>query len=101
MAVRFILPIAPLACFYMWEGSKGIIFAARVRPRLVGIIWFPAAVVLTILGTKWFLAHRVSGYGVWPDELLIPLWLISAGHAAWMAYTGRLVSSTETSSRVR
>ena len=99
--VRFILPIAALACFYMWQGINGIIFASRVRSRLVGIIWFPAAVLLTISGTQWILAHRVSGYGVWPDELLIPLWLISAGHAAWMAYTGRSVSSTETSFRVR
>jgi hypothetical protein len=95
MDARFFLPVVPLACFYMWQGAKGAIVAAREKPRVVGIIWFPEALVLAISGGHWIYEHRASGYGDLPDKLLIPLWLISAGCALWMAYSGRSIFSTE------
>ena len=100
MDTRFILPIAPIACFYMWRGINGAIFLSRTKPRVVGILWLPAAVLLTIFGTHWIYAHRNSGNRYLSAKLLIPVWLISAGIAAWMAYTGKSVFSVETSSRV-
>jgi hypothetical protein len=100
MDIRFILPIAPIACFYMWRGIDRAIFASRTKPRVVGILWLPAAVLLTIFGTHWIYAHRSSGNRCLSAKLLIPVWLISAGIAAWMAYTGKSVFSAETSSRV-
>jgi hypothetical protein len=95
MDARFFLPVVPLACFYMWQGIKGAIVAAREKPRVVGIIWFPAALFLATSGAHWIYEHRASGYGDLPDKLLIPLWLISAGCALWMAYSGRSIFSTE------
>ena len=59
MEPRFFLPVAPLACLYMWQAIRGVLFASRAKPRVVGIIWFPAALLLTILG-----AHSV--YTNWP-----------------------------------
>jgi hypothetical protein len=95
MEPRFVLPVAPLACFYMWQGVKGAIFAGKKKPRIVGIIWFPIATFLTISGGQWILEHRTRGFGNWPDELLIPGWLISAECALWMAYSGRSILSTD------
>jgi hypothetical protein len=100
MDTRFVLPIAPIACFYMWQGINEAIFASRTKPRVVGIIWFPAALLLTILGTHWIYTQRSTGNRCLSTKLLVPVWLISAGIAAWMAYTGKSVFSAERSSRV-
>jgi uncharacterized membrane protein (UPF0136 family) len=100
MDARFFLPIVPLACFYIWQGGKGIIVALREKPRVAGIIWFPAALLLGISGAHWIYTHWAAGYGDFPDELLIPLWLISAGCALWMACSGRSIFCTEAFSRV-
>jgi hypothetical protein len=100
MDTRFTLPIAPIACFYMWQGINGAILASRTKPRVVGIIWFPAALLLTIFGTHWIYTQRSSGNRYLPATLIVPVWLISAGIAAWMAYTGKSVFSAETSSKV-
>jgi|GEM_PF-1918972 hypothetical protein len=99
MEPRFLLPIAPLACFYMWQAIKGVLFASRAKPRVVGIIWFPAALLLTILGAHSVYTNWTRGKADLPDELMIPMWLISAGCALWMAYTGRSIFSTEAFSR--
>jgi hypothetical protein len=103
MEIRFILPVAPLACFYMWRGIEGVIFASRAKPRIVGIIGFPAALLLSISGMHWIYTHRTGGYGSLPHDLLVPMltsmWLISAGCGAWMAYTGQSIFSPEASSR--
>ena len=100
MDTRFTLPIAPIACFYMWQGINGAIFASRTKPRVVGIIWFPAALLLTIFSTHWIYMQRSSGNRNLSAKLLVPVWLISAGLAAWMAYTGKSVFSAETFSKV-
>jgi len=101
MEARFLIPVAPFACFYMWQGVKGVIFASRAKPRVVGIIWFPAALLLTISGAHWIYTHRASVKSVLPAALLIPIWLISAGCAFWMVYTGQSILSMEAFSRVR
>jgi hypothetical protein len=66
----------------------------------VGIILFPAAVLLTILDAYWIYRHQSGGNRHLPAKLLVPVWLISAGIAAWMAYTGKSVFSAQTSSRL-
>lgn len=96
MDARFFLPIDPLACFYIWQGVKGTIVATREKPRVVGIVWFPAALVLAISGARSIYEHRASGYGEFPDEVMISLWSISAGCALWMAYSGQSIFCTET-----
>jgi hypothetical protein len=86
---RFFLPIAPLACLYAWEGIKAAYVLIVTRPRLVGIVWSPIGLVLGISGCHWLYTHRTThGFGLLPDELLIPTLLISSVGAAWMAYKG-------------
>jgi hypothetical protein len=87
---RFFLPVAPLACLYAWKGVKAVHTFVTAKPRVVGTLWTPLALVLGISGCHWLYTHRLTnGWGVFPDELLAPGWLISSGWAAWMAYTGR------------
>lgn len=89
MEVRFWIPVAPLACMYIYEGGKALIAAARKRPRLFGMIWLPGAVFFTVSGLHWIYAHRVTGFGDLPDEALIPLWLVSAAYAFGMVLTDK------------
>jgi hypothetical protein len=100
MEPRFLLPVAPLACFYIWQGINAAFFAVKTKPRMAGIVWIPIALPLAISGIRWVYVHRSNEYGAWPDEFLIPLWLISAVCAFWMAYTGRSIFATETISKV-
>ena len=97
MEARFFLPIAPLACFYIWRGINAVVLATKSKPRTVGIIWLPLAIFMTVSGAGWIYEHRVTGYGDAPDELLIPVWLISAVYALWMAFKGRSPFSLEPS----
>lgn len=95
MEPRFVLPIAPLACFYAWRGINGTILAMKTKPRMVGLLSFPLAVLLGISGVLWMYEHRLDGLGKWPDELLIPIWLIYAVVALWMAWSGRSILATK------
>jgi hypothetical protein len=95
MEPRFLLPIAPLACFYIWQGSQAVIRASRANPRVVGIIWCPVALLVAILGAHSIYVHRARGDADFSEELMVPMWLISAGCAAWMAGVGQSIFSIE------
>ena len=100
MEARFVLPVAPLACLYLWRGVKGAVFALRSTPRVVGIIWTPISILLTVSGAQWLWLHRETGYGDFPDELIVPAWLIGAGIFFWMAWAGKSPLPTDAVSRV-
>jgi 4-amino-4-deoxy-L-arabinose transferase-like glycosyltransferase len=88
---RFFLPVAPLACLYVWRAGKAIFFLARKQPRLLGAVWLPVAVLLT--ASAWFWV-RGSGIGKQlphaglQDETSFVVWLLSALLAAWMIWAG-------------
>ncbi len=86
MEPRYLLPIAPLACYYVWQGIDGLIYFTEAKPRLVGSIGLPLALALAIFGTRWIQANGNSSL---PDVIVVALWLILAACAAWMAYTGQ------------
>jgi hypothetical protein len=79
--------IAPLACLYLWRGGKAIALLARNKPRTLGAVWFPAAILLAAFAWLWVHGSRVAGrldnFGL-QDELSFAVWLISALFAAWM-----------------
>jgi hypothetical protein len=99
MEDRFLIPIAPLDCLYLWQGGLAVITAVKTKPRVSGMVWFPVGLLLSISGAHWLYAHWGTGYGDWPDELLIPTWIISAGCALRMAYTGRALKPLEAASK--
>jgi hypothetical protein len=96
---RFFLPVAPLACLFLWKGVKASVILVKSKPRLVGLLWAPFGLLLGVSGCHWLYIHRLDSWGSFPDELLVPVWLFSSFGAAWMAYTGRppsiLLSSSE------
>ena len=89
MEARFFLPIAPLACFYAWKSIEAMRLMAVAKPRLLGIVWCPLALLLGVSGWHWIYLHWPEGPGHWPDELMAPTWCLAGVFAAWMAYTGR------------
>jgi 4-amino-4-deoxy-L-arabinose transferase-like glycosyltransferase len=93
MELRFILPVAPLACLYTWQGLTGFVAIAKQRPRLVGILWAIFALFLSVSvlhspHEQWRI--RQSDF---PDEMILQVCLISAGLALWMAYSGQSIFS--------
>jgi hypothetical protein len=86
---RFFLPIAPLACLYLWRAGKAVVFLARNRPRLLGLIWFPIATFLAV--NSWFWMRGIGRASFLPhagfqDETSVVVWLLSAIFAAWMVW---------------
>jgi hypothetical protein len=99
MEARFFLPIAPLACYYIWRGIRTLLSAVQSKSRLIGGLWLPLAVLMAMSGAFWIYDHRVIGYGDVPDELLVPAWFVSALVALWMVFTGQWIFSSESLSR--
>jgi len=93
-----VLPIAPLACLYVWQSGKALILVSRVKPRVVGLIWLSAALLLTTSAVQSLYAHWTRHESDLTDTLLLPAGLIFAGCALWMTYTGLSIFSTEQSS---
>jgi hypothetical protein len=87
MEARFFLPVAPLACLYMWRGGQTIVSLARNKPRVLGLAWLPMAILLA--ASAWFsmrgvgIATRFPNVGL-DDELSLTVWLMSALLAGWM-----------------
>jgi len=86
---RFLLPIAPLACVYLWHGGRTLVLLAKNRPRIVGIAWLPISIILTI-GAGLSLHGPPVGsqaqYLELQDELSFVAWFASAILSAWMIW---------------
>jgi hypothetical protein len=98
MESRFLLPIAPLACLYVWQSCKALMIVSRVKPRVVGLIWLSASLLLTTSAVHSLYSHWTRHESDLPDTLLLPAGLIFAGCALRMSYTGRSIFSIEQSS---
>lgn len=88
MDTRFLLPIAPLACFYIWQGIHGLIHAAKSKPRLVGSAGLILSLVMILCGLIWIRQHAADNGGL-PDLIVLSLWLMVAACAAWTTYKGQ------------
>jgi len=88
MDPRYLLPIAPLACFYLWQGITVVIYSAQKRPRVVGSIGFVLALLLAVSGLRRVQEHGSGGRSEL-DVGVVALWLFSAGYAAWVTYSGK------------
>jgi hypothetical protein len=86
---RFFLPVAPLACLYLWRGGSGLVALAKEKPRVVGVLWLPIGVFLA--ATCWFWMRGTGPTGHYPnsgleDELSFAIWSLSTIFAAWMVW---------------
>jgi len=90
MDPRYLLPIAPLACFYLWRGMKGAVHSMQERPRLAGGVGGLLALLLAISGLHRILGQESRGKSELLDFMVVALWLGLAVSAAWVAYWKRL-----------
>ncbi|MGB2589700.1 MAG: hypothetical protein WA853_11330 [Candidatus Acidiferrum sp.] len=81
METRFLLPVAPLACFYIWRGGAAILSLAKHRPRLLALAWYPMAVILAVSSWFWmhgeWIASQMTHAGL-QDETSFAIWVLSA-----------------------
>lgn len=81
MESRFLLPIAPLACFYLWRGGLAIVVLAKNRPRLLALAWYPLGVVLAVSSWFWmhgsWIASHMTHAG-FQDESSFAVWVLSS-----------------------
>jgi hypothetical protein len=88
---RFFLPIAPLACLYLWRGGQELVFLAESNPRVVGMVWLPVAAILASGTWEWMhgsgFASQFPNVGL-EDEFSFAVWLLSGIVAAWMVWAG-------------
>ena len=86
---RFLLPIAPLACVYLWHGGKTIVDLAKNWPRVIGIAWLPVSIILTVGAGLSLHPPPIGSHSQYlelQDELSFVVWLFSAVLAAWMIW---------------
>jgi len=88
---RSFLPLAPLACLYLWRGAVGIRVLAENKPRLLGALWLPAAMILTSGSWLWMRGIGASSptkqFGL-QGAVSLAVWVISAILAAYMVWRG-------------
>ena len=88
---RFFLPVAPLACLYVWRGVVAVAWLGKHKPRTLGIAWLPLSVWLTISAWYWMRGSGIARHmlrGGLQGDLSFLIWLLSGLIAAWMAWAG-------------
>jgi hypothetical protein len=58
LEIRFLLPVTPFACLYMWRGGAAFIVLATHRPRLLALGLGP--IVAVFAAAAWFWVHGSS-----------------------------------------
>jgi hypothetical protein len=73
--VRFFLPVAPLAGLYLWRGLEAARLLASKRPRMLGLLWLPASIILSAASLIWM---RALPGNAGQARLSSAVWLFSA-----------------------
>jgi hypothetical protein len=89
---RFFLPVAPLACLYLWRGGETLVLLAKTKPRLLGAVWLPMAIILAV--SSWFWVHGSGIASNLPnaglqDETSFVVWFLSGLLALWMIWADK------------
>jgi hypothetical protein len=91
LEIRFFLPIAPLACLYLWRGGTALVFLSKSNSRAVGAVWLPVAATLAIGTWEWMhgagFASQFPNVGL-EDEFSFAVWLFSGIVGVWMIWAG-------------
>jgi hypothetical protein len=90
MEARFFLPVMPLACLYLWRGSKTLMLLAQNQPRLLGVASYPVAVILAVSSWFWmqgsWIGSHLTRVGL-QDETSFIVWIVSAVLAVRMLWS--------------
>jgi hypothetical protein len=81
--IRFFLPVAPLACLYLWRGGKVLLYVASRKPRAVAVRSFLLSIVVAMYAvpSSW-------RSGAVQPKLAATFWVILAATSAWVAWIG-------------
>jgi hypothetical protein len=91
MDVRTFLPVAPLACLYLWRGAQGLGYLLMNKARVAGAAWLPVAASLTFASWLWMRGTGPTGSmrGVgFQREVSFAAWSLSGISAAWLVWKG-------------
>ena len=86
--MRFLMPIAPLACLYWWRGAQAIRNSCSRRPRALGWSFLAAGALLAAASWRWAIQAKLSqailAVGFWSLLALVGCWMLrSRDRNAW------------------
>lgn len=82
--IRFFLPIAPLACLYLYKGARTIIHFSKVNPRRLGVVALVPCMLFSVYsGIRGLQAAKGTGLQY---EFSSVFWFVAACVSAWMAW---------------
>jgi hypothetical protein len=87
---RFFLPVAPLACLYVWRGAGTLASSFKGHARSLGAALLPLSILLAI-GARGWLRDVEAGAVTHPAvqaKLSIGVWMVSALLATWLIWRG-------------
>jgi hypothetical protein len=94
--IRFFLPVAPLACLYLWRGGKVVVDIGCRRPRAAGAVSFPVSTFLAVSAVAVGWRSRDL-----QPELAAAFWALVSAVSAWAAWKGYKLPKAFASLRVR
>ncbi len=88
---RFFVPIAPLACLFMWRGGGAFMLLLKNKPRVISMASLAVTPWLAIWA--WFSIHGPPAashhrFIELQDELSFAVWILLALLSAWLVFTG-------------
>jgi hypothetical protein len=89
--LRFLLPVAPLACLYMWRGAKTLGRLAQEQPRRLGFVWCLTTAGLGFATWFWMSRSEIDPHLSHPgigDDVSFATWVCSVILALWMIWAG-------------
>jgi hypothetical protein len=82
---RFLLPLLPLACWYLCRGAQELAEQARLRPRALGMAVIAASVPLAVIAGR--TAARLGSVQALAS---VCFWIGLGGSAVWLVYRREL-----------
>jgi hypothetical protein len=86
---RFFLPVAPLACLYLWRGVQSLVLLMRNKAKQLGAVWLPVSALL--LFCIWMSVHgswggqHIDRFGL-QLKASIAVWIGATLAAVWMLF---------------
>ena len=87
---RFFLPVAPLACLYLWRGARLALEFVRNKAQVVAASWLVVSAIPLLAAWAWVRQVSRSGSpGGVQARVSLFVWLVSAVVAAYVVWLDR------------